>query len=191
MHSSVGLSAVRFIALTGVRRGECENLKWDEVDAKGACIALGEAKTGPSLRPPAPWRLPSDALVVALASSARLRIWRACSNKWRLGSVSVIGRDRLSNWTPNSPSSCCSCRLNGWVMFNFAAARLNEPSAATVAMQMHSTQIDTRRIQAGPQDGARALLPFRRFLRLERDDFQSHLGLACRKGRPISSTPSA
>ena len=51
VHSAVGLAAIRFIALTGVRRGECENLKWDEVDAKGTCIALGETKTGPSLRP--------------------------------------------------------------------------------------------------------------------------------------------
>jgi integrase len=51
MHSAVGLAAIRFIALTGVRRGECENLKWDEVDAQGTCIALGETKTGPSLRP--------------------------------------------------------------------------------------------------------------------------------------------
>jgi len=51
LHSAVGLAAIRFIALTGVRRGECENLKWDEVDAKGTCMALGETKTGPSLRP--------------------------------------------------------------------------------------------------------------------------------------------
>lgn len=50
VHSAVGLAAIRFIALTGVRRGECENLKWDEVDAKGTCIALGETKTRPSLR---------------------------------------------------------------------------------------------------------------------------------------------
>jgi integrase len=51
MHSAVGLAAIRLIALTGVRRGECENLKWDEADAQGTCIALGETKTGPSLRP--------------------------------------------------------------------------------------------------------------------------------------------
>jgi integrase len=35
VHSAVGLAAIRFIALTGFRRGECESLKWDEVDAKG------------------------------------------------------------------------------------------------------------------------------------------------------------
>jgi integrase len=51
MHSAVGLAAIRFIALTGVRRGECENLRWDEVDLNGTCLALGETKTGPSLRP--------------------------------------------------------------------------------------------------------------------------------------------
>jgi len=51
MHSEVGLAAVRFIALSGARRGEAQNLRWDEVDANGTCIALGETKTGPSLRP--------------------------------------------------------------------------------------------------------------------------------------------
>jgi integrase len=51
MHSAVGLAAIHFIALTGVRRGECEHLRWDEVDLNGTCFALGETKTGPSLRP--------------------------------------------------------------------------------------------------------------------------------------------
>lgn len=51
MHSATGLAAIRCIALTGVRRGECENLRWEEVDANGTCLALGETKTGPSLRP--------------------------------------------------------------------------------------------------------------------------------------------
>lgn len=51
MHSAVGLAAIRFIALTGVRRGEAQSLRWDEVDLHGTCIALGETKTGPSLRP--------------------------------------------------------------------------------------------------------------------------------------------
>lgn len=51
MHSAVGLAAIQFIALSGVRRGECEHLQWIEVDTNGTCIALGETKTGPSLRP--------------------------------------------------------------------------------------------------------------------------------------------
>lgn len=51
MHSAVGLAGIQFIALTGVRRGECESLRWEEVDLKGTCLALGETKTGPSLRP--------------------------------------------------------------------------------------------------------------------------------------------
>lgn len=51
VHSSVGLAAIRFVALTGVRRGEAQNLRWNEVDKNGTCIALGETKTGPSLRP--------------------------------------------------------------------------------------------------------------------------------------------
>lgn len=51
VHSAVGLAAIRFIALSGVRRGECEHLQWTEVDANGTCVAYGETKTGPSLRP--------------------------------------------------------------------------------------------------------------------------------------------
>lgn len=51
MHSAVGLAAIRCVALTGARRGEIQHLRWDEVDANGTCLALGETKTGASLRP--------------------------------------------------------------------------------------------------------------------------------------------
>jgi integrase len=50
-HSYIGIAAIRFIALSGVRRGECQQLRWDEVDALGTCLALGDTKTGASLRP--------------------------------------------------------------------------------------------------------------------------------------------
>jgi integrase len=51
MHNLTGIAGIRFIALSGVRRGECQQLLWDEVDAEGTCLAMGETKTGPSLRP--------------------------------------------------------------------------------------------------------------------------------------------
>ena len=51
MHSHIGLAAIQFIALSGVRRGECEHVQWTEVDTNGTCVAFGETKTGPSLRP--------------------------------------------------------------------------------------------------------------------------------------------
>lgn len=51
LHSLVGTAGIRFIALTGVRRGECQQLGWNEVDATGTCIALDDTKTGFSLRP--------------------------------------------------------------------------------------------------------------------------------------------
>jgi len=50
-HNAVGLKLLRFIALTGVRRGEGEGLRWCEVDKTGTCLALTMTKTGPSLRP--------------------------------------------------------------------------------------------------------------------------------------------
>jgi integrase len=51
MHNLTGIAGIRFIALSGVRRGECQKLLWDEVDAEGTCLAIDETKTGPSLRP--------------------------------------------------------------------------------------------------------------------------------------------
>jgi integrase len=45
------LDAARLLALTGCRRGEIENLRWDEVDIPGRCLRLAESKTGASLRP--------------------------------------------------------------------------------------------------------------------------------------------
>lgn len=51
LHSQVGIAGIRFIALSGVRRGECQQLGWNEVDANGTCIALDDTKTGFSLRP--------------------------------------------------------------------------------------------------------------------------------------------
>lgn len=50
-HNAIGLKLLRFIALTGVRRGEGEGLRWCEVDKTGTCLALTMTKTGPSLRP--------------------------------------------------------------------------------------------------------------------------------------------
>ncbi|MDP3746626.1 MAG: integrase family protein [Phenylobacterium sp.] len=50
-HNAVGLKLLRFIALSGVRRGEGEGLRWREVDKTGTCLALTMTKTGPSLRP--------------------------------------------------------------------------------------------------------------------------------------------
>lgn len=50
-HHARGITAIRFIACTGLRRGEAANLHWNEVDQDGRCLGLGETKTGFSLRP--------------------------------------------------------------------------------------------------------------------------------------------
>jgi integrase len=44
-------SALRLIALTGLRREEAESLKWSEVDFAASCLRLAETKTGRSVRP--------------------------------------------------------------------------------------------------------------------------------------------
>lgn len=50
-HYAHGLRALRFIACSGLRRGEAANLRWNEVDQDGRCLGLGDTKTGFSLRP--------------------------------------------------------------------------------------------------------------------------------------------
>lgn len=44
-------AAVRFLAVTGWRKGEALNLRWSEVDISRRTATLGETKTGRSLRP--------------------------------------------------------------------------------------------------------------------------------------------
>jgi integrase len=50
-HHPYGLAAIRFIALSGVRRGEAVALRWQEVDVAGSCLRLADSKTGESVRP--------------------------------------------------------------------------------------------------------------------------------------------
>lgn len=45
------ISAARFLALTGWRRGEALNLRWNEVDLAQRTAVLGDTKTGRSMRP--------------------------------------------------------------------------------------------------------------------------------------------
>jgi site-specific recombinase XerD len=49
--SLLAVTALRLIALTGLRREEACALKWSEVDAAGSCLRLESSKTGRSTRP--------------------------------------------------------------------------------------------------------------------------------------------
>jgi integrase len=44
-------SALRLIALTGLRREKACGLRWTEFDVAGCCLRLAETKTGRSMRP--------------------------------------------------------------------------------------------------------------------------------------------
>ena len=45
------VAAIKLIALTGLRRSECTDLRWDWVDLDGRCLRLADSKTGASVRP--------------------------------------------------------------------------------------------------------------------------------------------
>lgn len=49
--SSGAASAIKLIALTGLRREEACALIWNEIDSAGQCLKLRESKTGKSIRP--------------------------------------------------------------------------------------------------------------------------------------------
>jgi integrase len=46
-----GLACIRFLALTGWRRGEATGLTWDAIDPVRRSVTLGDTKTGRSVRP--------------------------------------------------------------------------------------------------------------------------------------------
>ena len=62
-----GVSALRFIALTGCRLGEAINLRWTEVDIKNCLLKLEDSKTGKSVRP---LGAPAVALLKRLAAGS-------------------------------------------------------------------------------------------------------------------------
>lgn len=48
---ATGISAIRFLLLTGCRRMEALALPWDWVDREARCLRLQDSKSGPQLRP--------------------------------------------------------------------------------------------------------------------------------------------
>jgi integrase len=51
IENRTGLSAIRFLLLTGLRRSEALALPWDWVDARARCIRFADTKSGAQLRP--------------------------------------------------------------------------------------------------------------------------------------------
>jgi integrase len=50
-HNKGAAACIRLIALTGLRLGEAQGLRWKDVDISGRMLRLGESKTGESVRP--------------------------------------------------------------------------------------------------------------------------------------------
>ena len=50
-HNAGVVGCIRLIALTGLRLGEAQGLRWEEVDFAGQALRLGDSKTGESVRP--------------------------------------------------------------------------------------------------------------------------------------------
>jgi integrase len=51
IQSRLGLAAIRFLLLTGLRRMEALALPWEWVDTRSRCIRFGDTKSGAQLRP--------------------------------------------------------------------------------------------------------------------------------------------
>ncbi len=45
------IAMIQFLTLTGCRRGEAVNLRWDEIDEARGCLRLSDTKEGRSIRP--------------------------------------------------------------------------------------------------------------------------------------------
>jgi integrase len=95
------LLGIRLLALTGCRRGEIEQLQWDEIDLPGRCIRFADSKEGKSVRPLGATAI---ALLSNIAHDSRYvlpgsvpdRPFRGLPEAWRR----IVGRT-LSGLTPH------------------------------------------------------------------------------------------
>src|SRR5258706_16291418 len=51
IESRLGLAALRFLLLTGLRRMEALALPWERVDSRARCIRFADTKSGAQIRP--------------------------------------------------------------------------------------------------------------------------------------------
>jgi len=113
-HNSVGLTAIRFIALSGFRRGEVETLRWRDVIFDRQTIILGDTKTGESARPltvplaellksqpqMSEWVFPSH--VDGRAYSGIPKLWKVVQAEASAIAASEEIQDNLDQITPHS-----------------------------------------------------------------------------------------
>ena len=83
--SPVAVAAIRFLALTGWRRGEAINLKWRDLDLKSRTATLGDTKTGRSIRPVA--NAAMDALKAVPTRAGNPYVFPASTGEGAIGSL--------------------------------------------------------------------------------------------------------
>lgn len=93
--SSVAVACIRFLALTGWRRGEAVNLKWRDLDRKNRTATLGDTKTGRSIRPVANAAL--DALKGLPTRAGNPYVFPASTGDGPIGSLPRVFAKVLSN----------------------------------------------------------------------------------------------
>jgi integrase len=67
---SGALAAIRLLILTGARRGEIKNLRWNEVDLEAGLLQLGDSKTGAKVI-----QLPAAALQILAGIERGGAVW--------------------------------------------------------------------------------------------------------------------
>jgi integrase len=80
-----GIKAVRFIALSGWRRGEVVSLKWADIDRASRSATLGDTKTGRSLRPLSHALI--DLLNTVTARTSNPYVFPASSGEGKIGGL--------------------------------------------------------------------------------------------------------
>jgi len=132
----VAICGIWLLALTGCRRGEIENLLWEEVDLSGQCLRLSDTKEGKSVRPLGDAaiallrKLPNESRYVLPGTTPDMP-FAGLPKAW----PRIVQRDALSGLTPHGLRHA----------FASVASDLGYTEPTIAAMLGHSTRTITGR----------------------------------------------